>query len=55
MKAYGEKRDYRKIDLYMFNKYECSTTWAKTCKEAKEVFCKRNKLDPISVKAKFSI
>lgn len=33
--AYGDKRDYRKIDLYLKDgPYICSTTWAKTCKEA---------------------
>lgn len=35
---YGNKRDYPKIDLYLKRKegplYLCSTTWAKTCKEA---------------------
>ena len=33
---YGVKRDYPKIDIYHFGKYECSTTWSKTCKEAKQ-------------------
>lgn len=32
--AYGEKRDYPKIDLYIGGKYACSTTWARTLKEA---------------------
>lgn len=37
--AYGDKRDYRKIDIYVARdghyKYVASTTWAKTLKEAK--------------------
>ena len=37
------KKDYRKIDIYIKNKdnywvYECSTTWSKTCKLAKQSF-----------------
>lgn len=32
--AYGDKRDYPKIDLYVNGIYRASTTWAKTCKEA---------------------
>ena len=35
---YGDKTNYPKIDIYVDNKYECSTTWAKSCKEAKEKF-----------------
>lgn len=31
---YGDKRDYPKIDIYVHGKYACSTTWARTCKEA---------------------
>lgn len=37
MLNYGDKRDYRKIDLFYNELYICSTTWAKTCKEAKAV------------------
>lgn len=33
---YGDKRDYKKIDIYVNGKYDISTTWAKTCKEAKQ-------------------
>ena len=35
MLNYGDKRDYRKIDLFYDGFYLCSTTWARTCKEAK--------------------
>ena len=39
--TYGQKRDYRKIDLYLSGeyictKYICSTTWARTLTEARE-------------------
>ena len=37
MLNYGDKRDYRKIDLFYGGAYICSTTWARTCKEAKAV------------------
>lgn len=41
--AYGDKRDYRKIDIAVriagVWTYKCSTTWAKDLKEAKEKFC----------------
>ena len=33
---YGNKRNYRKIDIYVFGVYRFSTTWAKTLKEAIE-------------------
>lgn len=38
---YGEKTDYRKINIYVRHavtkqwSYACSTTWAPTCHEAK--------------------
>lgn len=31
---YGDKRDYRKIDIYVDGIYKCSTTWSKTRKDA---------------------
>lgn len=38
---YGDKRDYRKIDIYLKRpgnrqSYLASTTWARTCREARE-------------------
>jgi len=33
--AYGDKRDYNKIDIYVDGQYEFSTTWAKDTIEAK--------------------
>jgi len=32
--AYGDKRDFPKIDIYVDGNYVCSTTWSRTCKEA---------------------
>jgi len=57
---YGNKRNYKKIDIFLkdlkgFYTYEISTNWSKTCKEAKSRFLKRhNYLDKTQVKAKFS-
>ena len=31
---YGDKRDYKKIDIYVDGVYKCSTTWSKTCTDA---------------------
>lgn len=50
----------KKIDILLkhlngFYKYECSTTWSKTCKEAKNSFLlKHNYLNNDQVKAVFS-
>lgn len=52
---------YKKIDIYLrkfgtnFWQYECSTNFYKTCKEAKQSFCKRHGLDETQVKCNFSI
>lgn len=52
---YGEKRDYRKIDIYWRKLYKASTTWAESCKEAKEAFLiKHNNLNQNEVKAFFA-
>lgn len=57
---YGNKRDYKKIDLFTKGKgicnqwvYYATTTWAKTCKEAKQRFITEHQLDSTQVKAKF--
>lgn len=45
---YGDKRDYPKIDIYtrlghgQLWRYCCSSTWSRTCREAKEVFTRKN-------------
>ena len=36
MRQYGNKRDYKKIDLFINAKYYGTTTWAKNLKVAKE-------------------
>lgn len=38
---YGDKRDYRKIDIYVNNVYTGTTTWAKSLKIAKEEYIKQ--------------
>jgi hypothetical protein len=43
--VYGDKRDYRKIDIYKRDAltgryaYICSTTWARSCREAMARYC----------------
>ena len=52
---YGDKRDYRKIDIYFMGNYQASTTWAKTLKEAVEHYKAKSGLAGSSnVTAKFS-
>lgn len=51
---YGDKRDYRKIDIFVDGKYVASTTWAKNCKEAKAQYVKTTGKNPKSVKARFA-
>lgn len=35
---YGDKRDYKPIEIYHNGNYVCTTTWSKTLKQAKEKF-----------------
>lgn len=55
--AYGDKRDYPKIDIYgRINgqwRYLKSTTWARSLKEAKERFCAASGNAPDSIKCHF--
>ena len=39
---YGDKRDYKKIDIYINKKYVCSTNWANTCKKAVKEWTTKN-------------
>ena len=49
-RAYGDKRDYPKIELYYSGVYKGTTTWARTVREAKEKFIERHPdLDPWKV------
>jgi hypothetical protein len=36
MMAYGDKRDYPKIEIFVDGLYRATTSWAKTCREAVE-------------------
>ena len=46
MAKYGDKRDYRKIDLFVrsdilgVRQYVGSTTWSRTCREAADQLAK---------------
>jgi len=52
---YGDKRDYRKIDIYLNGKYDSSTNWASSLKQAKEKYLEKNKdVDASSVKTEYS-
>lgn len=42
--GYSEKRDYRKIDIFLDGKYQCSTNWAESCREAIAMFSKRENI-----------
>lgn len=51
--------NHRKIDFFIKNlrgfwQYDCSTTWAKTCKQAKADYCTKYQVNPAMVKAKFA-
>ena len=67
MLSYGDKRNYRKIDLFYNGAYICSTTWSRTCREAKAALLENNgsygyqkivqlfgKVDPSKLLAHFS-
>ncbi len=62
---YGDNRDHRKIDIFVahdtathgrYFAYSCSTTWAKTCREAKQKFYEKHypKIGLKDIKARFS-
>lgn len=52
---YGDKRDYRKIDIFVYGRYVCSTTWARTCREAIARYIERHpEHDMAIVKAHYS-
>jgi len=38
--TYGGKRDYPKIDIFHDGQYAGTTTWARTCKEARKQWLK---------------
>lgn len=51
---YGEKRDYPKIDIYVKGKYVCTTTWSRTCKEAKERYFVKYHIPLADIKTRFA-
>lgn len=58
--AYGDKRDYPKIDIYVRRSpggrefdWIGVTTWAATCREAREQYAERNGIDVKNVRAFF--
>ncbi len=55
---YGDKRDYRKIDLYECGprglRYMASTTWAKSCGEARERYASETGKELNNVRARYS-
>lgn len=51
---YGEKRDYKKIDIYYKGEYACTTTWSKTLKEAKMHYIERYLCNENDVKCAYS-
>lgn len=53
--SYGNKRDYRKIDIYVNGSYVCSTTWAKSCREAVAKYIEQHpEHDEAMVKARYA-
>jgi hypothetical protein len=53
--AYGDKRDFKKIEIFVKGKYVGTTTWAKGLKEAKEKFLEKNSnVKPEDVVVKFA-
>lgn len=50
MKKYNNQTKCYKIDIFINGCYECSTDWAKTCKEAKNRFIEKHKLEPFLAK-----
>jgi len=54
-RTYGTKRDFPKIEIYRQGHYVCSTTWAKTCKEARARFLSvRSYETPGAITARFA-
>jgi hypothetical protein len=50
--AYGDKRDYPKIEIVNNGKYAGTTTWSPTCREAREKYIERHPgVDPSRIKA----
>lgn len=56
--AYGTYRDYPKIHIYVGTRgvwnYVASTTWARTCKEARAIYADEKGLSVDNVKTLFA-
>lgn len=53
--GYGDKRDHKKIDVYVNGEYVGTTSWSLTCAEAKKHYLAQHpELDASSVKCSFS-
>ena len=48
------KTNYKKIDIYFMGAYVASTTWRKTCKEARKSYAEKQGISQEFVKAYFS-
>ena len=48
------KTNYKKIDIYFMGSYVASTTWRKTCKEAKKSYAEKQGISEDFIKAVFS-
>lgn len=54
--AYGDKRNHRKIDIFVDGSYVGTTTWSRTCREAKQKFLEKHPdTDPNSVRTRFQV
>ncbi len=48
------KTNYKKIDIYFMGAYVASTTWRKTCKEARKSYAEKQGISVKFVKAIFA-
>lgn len=39
--TYGDKRNFPRIEIFLNGVYQCTTTWSKTLKEAKQKFTEK--------------
>ena len=62
MATYGDKRDYRKIDIYVRERTEAgwvwtywmSTTWARTCRDAAARYAETSNTPLEHIRARFA-
>lgn len=55
---YGERRDYKKINMFVKRGgiwyYGASTTWSPTCRDAKEKYAEAYNVSVKDIKARFA-